>query len=168
MQGQSMPGRDPLMQRNQRKMKTVLNELTTREGLHPTVIDGVNLARSDSDAPRRPVLYQPSICVLVSGHTKGYIGSHCITYDENNYLVLPIPLPIECENWLSKWTSEESTRRQIWVSASAPLLSTRGCAMGWCAFWYACALRSTQPYLVQGLCVKLRTTRCADRRAARS
>jgi len=86
-----------LMQRNQRKIKALLNELATREGLHPTVIDGVNLARSDSDSPRRPVLYQPSICVLVSGHTKGYIGSHCITYDENNYLVLPIPLPIECE-----------------------------------------------------------------------
>jgi AraC-like DNA-binding protein len=92
-----MPGRDPLLQRNQRKMKALLNELTTRDGLHPTVIDGVNLARADSDSPRRPVLYQPSICVLVSGHTKGYIGSHCITYDENNYLVLPIPLPIECE-----------------------------------------------------------------------
>jgi AraC-like DNA-binding protein len=92
-----MPGPDPLLQRNQRKMKGLLNELTTREGLHPTVIDGVNLARADSDSPRRPVLYQPSICVLVSGHTKGYIGSHCITYDENNYLILPIPLPIECE-----------------------------------------------------------------------
>src|SRR5258707_15771632 len=94
-----MPGLDPLMQRNQRRMKALLNELTTREGLHPTVIDGVNLARADSDSPRRPVLYQPSICVLVSGHTKGYIGSHCITYDENN---LPIPLPIECETVAGK------------------------------------------------------------------
>jgi hypothetical protein len=41
-----MPGPDPLLQRNQRKMKALLNELTTREGLHPTAVDGVNLARS--------------------------------------------------------------------------------------------------------------------------
>src|SRR5438067_2237049 len=94
-----MLGRDPLLQRNQRKMKALLNELTTREGLHPTVIDGVNLARADSDSPRRPVLYQPSICVLVSGHTKRYIGSHCITYDENNYLVLPIPPRLSAKPW---------------------------------------------------------------------
>jgi len=60
-------------------------------------VDGVNLARTARNSPRHPVLYEPSICVLVSGRTKGYVGSHCITYDENNYLVLPIPLPVECE-----------------------------------------------------------------------
>jgi hypothetical protein len=97
MQGQARPGPDPLLQRNQRKMKALLNELTTREGLHPTAVDGVNLARSASNSPRHPVLYEPSICVLVSGRTKGYVGSHSIIYDENNYMVLSIPLPIECE-----------------------------------------------------------------------
>jgi AraC-like DNA-binding protein len=92
-----MPGPDPLLQRNQHKMKALLNELTTREGLHPTAVDGVNLARTASNFPRHPVLYEPSICVLASGRKKGYVGSHCITWDEHNYLVLTIPLPFECE-----------------------------------------------------------------------
>jgi len=92
-----MPRPDPLLQRNQRKMKALLNELTTREGLHPTVVDGVKLSRAESNFPRTPVLYEPSICVLASGRKKGYVGSHCIAYDENNYLVLSIPLPFECE-----------------------------------------------------------------------
>src|SRR5258708_26425645 len=92
-----MPRADPLVQRNQRKMKALLNELTTREGLHPTVVDGVKLSRAESNFPRTPVLYEPSICVLATGRKKGYVGSQCITYDENNYLVLSIPLPFECE-----------------------------------------------------------------------
>src|ERR1700730_13422267 len=128
MQGQARPEPDSLLRRNQRKMKALLNELTTREGLHPTAVDGVTLSRADKGVPRTPVLYEPCICVLASGHKKGYVGSRCITYDENNYLVLSIPLPFECEtaagnnepllgvkilwnpassaNSLSKWTSE--------------------------------------------------------------
>jgi AraC-like DNA-binding protein len=92
-----MPGLDLLLERNQRKMKALLNELTTQEGLHRTAVDGVNLARAASDFPRHPVLYEPSICVLASGRKKGYVGSHCIAWDEHNYLVLSIPLPFECE-----------------------------------------------------------------------
>ena len=97
MQGQARPQPDSLLRRNQRKMKALLNELTTREGLHPTAVDGVTLSRADNGVPRSPVLYEPCICVLASGHKKGYVGSRCIPYDENNYLVLSIPLPFECE-----------------------------------------------------------------------
>jgi hypothetical protein len=96
MQGQARPEPDWLLRRNQRKMKALLNELTTREGLHPTAVDGVTLSRADNGVPRTPVLYEPCICVLASGRKKGYVGSRCITYDENNYLVLSIPLPFEC------------------------------------------------------------------------
>jgi len=97
MQGQARPEPDSSLRRNQRKMKALLNELTTREGLHPTAVDGVTLSRADNGVPRTPVLYEPCICVLASGHKKGYVGSRCIAYDENNYLVLSIPLPFECE-----------------------------------------------------------------------
>src|SRR5260370_39222745 len=97
MQGQARPEPDSLLRRNRRKMKALLNELTTREGLHPTAVDGVTLSRADNGVPRTPVLYEPCIVVLASGHKTGYVGSRCFTYDENNYLVLSIPLPFECE-----------------------------------------------------------------------
>ena len=97
MQGQARPEPDSLLRRNRRNMKALLNELTTREGVHPTAVDGVALFRNDNGVPRTPVLYEPCIVVLASGHKKGYVGSRCITYDENNYLVLSIPLPFECE-----------------------------------------------------------------------
>ena len=88
---------DPRLETSRREMKALLMELTTGEGLRPTIVEGVQLARSDGDLARRPVLYEPSIFVLASGRKKGYIGERRVTYDENNYLVLSVPLPFECE-----------------------------------------------------------------------
>lgn len=92
-----MTGPDPSLEASRRKMKALLAELTTGEGLRPTVVDGVKLARADCNFPRTPVLYEPSIFVLARGRKKGYIGDRRVVYDENNYLVLSVPLPFECE-----------------------------------------------------------------------
>src|SRR6266404_2212203 len=88
---------DPSLEASQRKMKALLTELTTGAGLRPTFVDGVKLARADCNRPRTPVLYEPSIYVMASGRKKGYIGDRRVVYDENNYLVLSVPLPFECE-----------------------------------------------------------------------
>lgn len=88
---------DPSLETNQRKMKALLIELTTGEGLRPTIVDGVRLARADRNVPRTPVLYEPSIYIVASGRKKGYIGDRRVVYDDNNYLVLSVPLPFECE-----------------------------------------------------------------------
>src|SRR5258708_14909105 len=88
---------DPSLEASQRKMKALLTELTTGAGLRPTFVEGVKLARADCNRPRTPVLYEPSIYVMASGRKKGYIGDRRVVYDENNYLVLSVPLPFECE-----------------------------------------------------------------------
>lgn len=87
----------PIMEIHQRRMKALLTELTTGEGLSPTLVDGVKLARADRHHPRTPVLYEPKIFVLASGRKIGYVGDRRVVYDENNYLVLSVPLPFECE-----------------------------------------------------------------------
>ena len=91
---------DPSLEINQRKMRALLTELTTGEGSRPTIVDGVKLSRANCNFPRTPVLYEPSIYVIASGRKKGYIGDRCVIYDENNYLVLSVPLPFECETEL--------------------------------------------------------------------
>ncbi|MCU1262197.1 MAG: transcriptional regulator, AraC family [Bryobacterales bacterium] len=88
---------DPSLETNQRRIKALLIELTTGEGLRPTSVDGVKLARADRNVPRTPVLYEPSIYIVASGRKKGYIGDRRVVYDDNNYLVLSVPLPFECE-----------------------------------------------------------------------
>ncbi|ESJ21029.1 putative AraC-family transcriptional regulatory protein, partial [Salmonella enterica subsp. enterica serovar Nchanga str. CFSAN001092] len=49
--------------------------------------------------PRTPVMYQPGIIFLFSGHKIGYINKRKFRYDANEYLLLTVPLPFECETW---------------------------------------------------------------------
>jgi hypothetical protein len=78
-------------------MVELLFELATGEGLHTTILDGVKVRRSDRSEARTPVMYEPSIYIVASGRKKGYVGDRCLVYDPNNYLVLSVPLPFECE-----------------------------------------------------------------------
>lgn len=92
-----MKARIPSLEKNRRRMVKVLNELAPTEGFHTTILDGVKLRRSDRSEPRTPVMYEPSVYFVASGRKKGYVGDRCIVYDANNYLVLSVPLPFECE-----------------------------------------------------------------------
>ena len=85
------------LEANRRRMVAILSELTTSEGMRATTIDGVKLGRADRGYPRAPVLYEPSIYIVASGRKTGYLGERRFTYDPNNYLVLSVPLPFECE-----------------------------------------------------------------------
>jgi AraC-like DNA-binding protein len=88
---------DPIVEKNRRRMVALVAELATGDGLHPTILDGVKVGRSDRSVARTPVMYEPSIYIVASGRKKGYVGDRCIVYDANNYLVLSVPLPFECE-----------------------------------------------------------------------
>lgn len=60
-------------------------------------MEGVDLLRASRSLPRMPVLYEPGIIVVGQGRKRGYLGNEVYTYDAHNYLVLSIPLPLECE-----------------------------------------------------------------------
>ncbi len=79
------------------RMVELLAELTTGEGMRPTIIDGVDLMRTNQYTPLTPVLYEPSVVVVAQGRKTGYVGERIYRYDPNNYLVLTVPLPFECE-----------------------------------------------------------------------
>jgi AraC-like DNA-binding protein len=83
---------DPRRQR----LVALLLELTDRDGLHPSRLAGVKLARAAAGHPRTPVLYEPSLFIVANGRKTGFIGDRQIVYDPNNYLVLSAPLPFEC------------------------------------------------------------------------
>lgn len=78
-------------------MVAILSELTTGEGMRPTTVDGVKLGRADRAHPRAPVLYEPSIYIVANGRKTGFLGDRTFVYDPNNYLVLSVPLPFECQ-----------------------------------------------------------------------
>ena len=78
-------------------MVALLAELTTGEGLRPSLLDDVRLGRADRGYERAPVLYESSIYIVASGRKIGFIGDRRFVYDPNNYLVLSAPLPFECQ-----------------------------------------------------------------------
>jgi len=78
-------------------MVALLAELTTGEGLRPTILEDVRLGRADRSYQRAPVLYESSIYIVASGRKIGFIGDRRFVYDPNNYLVLSAPLPFECQ-----------------------------------------------------------------------
>lgn len=81
---------------NQR-MTALLKSLTTKEGIHPTVLNGVKVMRATQPIPRVPVLYEPCIVIVGQGRKIGYLGDQSYIYDPHNYLVLSVPLPFECK-----------------------------------------------------------------------
>lgn len=68
-----------------------------REGVHPTAVPGVQLARISEPSPRRPVLYEPMILFIGQGRKRGYLGGQVLRYDAGHYLALSVPVPVECE-----------------------------------------------------------------------
>lgn len=60
---------------------------------------GIRLLYGTEPAPRTPVMYDPGIIFLFSGHKIGYINERVFQYDANEYLLLTVPLPFECETF---------------------------------------------------------------------
>ncbi|WP_024553954.1 AraC family transcriptional regulator [Franconibacter helveticus 513] len=59
----------------------------------------VRLLYGTEPYPRTPVMYQPGIIILFSGHKTGYLNDRVFRYDANEYLLLTVPLPFECETF---------------------------------------------------------------------
>lgn len=89
-------------------MISLLNELSSYyglsngEGFVPTGVPGVKFFRSTQAVERTPVLYEPGIVIIGQGQKVGYLGDQKIHYDEDHYLVLTAPLPLECETHASE------------------------------------------------------------------
>lgn len=67
------------------------------EGIAQTAIEGVWFYRSSKGNNRQPFVYQSGIIVLGQGHKNIHIGSTPVKYGPNDYLVVGVPMPLECE-----------------------------------------------------------------------
>lgn len=72
-------------------------KLLTLNENNKTPIPGVHLFYGIKPRVRSPVLYEPGIIFLFSGHKTGYLNGREFHYDASEYLLLTVPLPFECE-----------------------------------------------------------------------
>lgn len=71
-----------------------LNELN---GAYRTVIPGVKFYRASNSSDKQPLLYQSGIIVIGQGRKHIHIADNCVQYGPGDYLVLGVPMPLECE-----------------------------------------------------------------------
>jgi hypothetical protein len=64
-------------------------------------LQGVRLFKSTHPIPRKPIVYDPGICIIAQRHKIGYLGGQAFQYDANQYLVTSVTMPFECETFAS-------------------------------------------------------------------
>ena len=69
------------------------------QGFVKTAIPGVRFFWATQAVERTPILYSSGIVIIGQGYKIGYLGDRIFRYDQNNYLILGVPLPFECETY---------------------------------------------------------------------
>jgi AraC-like DNA-binding protein len=96
----------------------LLSGLTKDDGFTYTGVEGVILFKSHKSANRCPVMYEPNIVIIAQGKKTGYLGSEVFTYDENNYLIVTVPMPFECKTD----ATQENPLLGMYISIDLPML----------------------------------------------
>ncbi|MCI0509313.1 AraC family transcriptional regulator [Chromohalobacter marismortui] len=78
-----------------------LAPLATQEGFAATSLPGVQLITSHCGHARTPLMYEPSLVIIVQGNKTGYLEDRIIHYGAGHYLIQAMPLPFECETHAS-------------------------------------------------------------------
>jgi AraC-like DNA-binding protein len=81
----------------QQRLVDLFDLLAPTPGFTRSSLEGVSLMRANAPMPRMPVMYEPSIVIVCQGRKRGFLGDQVFQYDAQQYLVLSVPLPFECE-----------------------------------------------------------------------
>ncbi|WP_313509834.1 AraC family transcriptional regulator, partial [Kosakonia sacchari] len=76
-----------------------IKRLKGNENRLNALLPDIRLLYGTQPGTRTPVMYLPGIVFLFSGHKIGYINERVFRYDTNEYLLLTVPLPFECETF---------------------------------------------------------------------
>lgn len=88
------------------------------QGFVTTHIPGVRFFWSTQAVERAPLLYSAGIVIIGQGYKIGYLGDRILRYDENNYLVLGVPIPFDCETF----ATPDNPLLGIFIDIDLPLL----------------------------------------------
>ncbi len=103
-----------------------INHLKNNDKTISERLPGIRLLYGVEPGARTPVMYQPGIIFLFSGHKIGYINEREFRYDANEYLLLTVPLPFECETYATPTVPLAGIRLDIDVLQLQELLMDIG------------------------------------------
>ena len=71
--------------------------LAPKEGYNPSFLPGVGIYKASHSSDRIPLCYNQGVIIVAQGHKRIYLDQDTYDYNPDNYLVLTLPLPAECE-----------------------------------------------------------------------
>lgn len=95
-------------------------------GINATGIDGVRVFWTSTSTPPEPLVYDAGITILLQGRKNGTLAERAFVYDQDNYLVVTLPMPFLC----SHEASELAPLCGLFVGASREDLSNLMREMG--------------------------------------
>jgi len=78
------------------KLQTIYG-FSGEAGFAKTNLPNVRFFWTAEPLTRTPLIYEAGIVFVIQGCKIGYHNSHMFRYDVNNYMVLTVPIPFECE-----------------------------------------------------------------------
>lgn len=75
----------------------LLEKLAKKEGVNDTCIDGIYVFKASKSTPRTPLCYQQGFFIVGQGTKRIFLNQNVYEYNPDNYLVLTVPIPAECE-----------------------------------------------------------------------
>ena len=76
--------------------------LAPLDGSNPTHLPGAAIYRETRHRGRQPFLYDQGVVLIGQGSKRIYLGNSSYAYDPENYLVVSVPIPAECEIFASR------------------------------------------------------------------
>jgi len=75
----------------------LMDQLAEKDGFNYTSLSGVKIFKASQYLPRKPLCYEQGIIIVGQGSKRVFLGENEYEYNPDNYLVLSVPLPVECE-----------------------------------------------------------------------
>lgn len=105
---------------SRRQIRDVILRHAPAHGITDAPIDGLQLIRVTEPVPTVPSIYPASLCVLVAGHKRVYLGGEAKTYGNGSFLCCTMPLPVEAE---VPWASPGSPVLGLLLSLETPTMT---------------------------------------------
>lgn len=68
--------------------------LLTKDSLTETAVDDISLMHLSQPSQPRAIVYRPAVCFMLQGAKELLVGNTRVTYEQMNYLVIPVMLPV--------------------------------------------------------------------------
>ncbi len=77
----------------------LMDRLAKNQGFNKTLLPGIGIFKATHSRPREPLCYEQGVIIVGQGAKRVFVGDETYEYNPDNYLVLSVPIPADCETY---------------------------------------------------------------------